>query len=365
MARRPSAPPDLVERLRPLFAAELQRLQQGEAAGQRGHRTTRARLACDLIARAEGLQPTTPLVRALIQAGSPNDIGEDIRRWTRDAAQRLARIDMPAGFEHLAQQVQDLARDIALGAQQRAEEALQPERDDLARQRAALDEERSASTALLIDARHKAESLQERVTTLEAQLSVEHSKRAGAEQLIDRLEREAAHLSAQRDAEAEAARKAKSLEQAAQAAAASLEEQLRKADNRTVERAEVAAAAVARAEQSQRDLDATRERLLETARALSQRDTEARLLETARALSQRDTEAQLTQARIDELTALLAATASERDELREIATRARAERAVAAAERAELLRLRKALARAPQAKRGLPARRLTRTYMED
>jgi chromosome segregation ATPase len=349
MARRPSAPPDLVERLRPLFAAELQRLQQGEAAGQRGHRTTRARLACDLIARAEGLQPTTPLVRALIQAGSPNDIGEDIRRWTRDAAQRLARIDMPAGFEHLAQQVQDLARDIALGAQQRAEEALQPERDDLARQRAALDEERSASTALLIDARHKAESLQERVTTLEAQLSVEHSKRAGAEQLIDRLEREAAHLSAQRDAEAEAARKAKSLEQAAQAAAASLEEQLLKADARTVERAEVAAAAVVRAEQSQRDLDATRERLLETARALSQRDTEA----------------QLTRARIDELTALLAATASERDELREISMRARAERAVAAAERAELVRLRKAIARTPQAKRGLPARRLTRTYMED
>jgi len=346
MARRSSAPPDLVERLRPLWAAELQRLHPGEAAGQRGHRSTRARLACDLIAR-EGLQPTTPLVRALIEAGSPNDIGEDIRQWSRDAAKRLARVDLPAGFEHLAQQVQDLARDIALSAQQRAEQALQPERDDLARQRDALAQDRSASTALLIDARHRAETLQERVTVLEAQLSVENAQRTAAEQ-------SATLLSAQREAEVEVARQARASEQTARAAAAALEEQLIKADARTAERAEVAAAAIARAEQAQRDLDSVRERLLATTRDLTQRETEA----------------QLAQQKIHELAALNESIARERDQLREADLQARTEldlvRQALARAKAEHLRLRKALTRLPAAKRRGPVQqRLARTYLED
>lgn len=191
---RPSSAPDLlVEALRPHVEAALQGLPDGRQTGQRGHRATRVRTVCALLA-ARNVRPTVPLVRAFVTSGSPNDINADIRQWQLDAGKRKPLIDLAGeGLQDIAATLESVALEVVGRAREAARRELTPEREALLLARHELDDRARASERVVEQARGEANEARALAVALESKLAVEAALRDAAEQA-------AAETAAQRDA---------------------------------------------------------------------------------------------------------------------------------------------------------------------
>jgi hypothetical protein len=191
--RPPSAPDLLVETLQPHVHTALEALAEGRRPGERGHRPTRVRAVCDLLAMRE-IRPTVPLVRALIGLGSPNDINADIRQWQLDAGKRQPLIDLAGdGLKDIAASLEATLREIIARAREAARRELEPEREALLLARQELTDQARANERVVEDARREAAEHRSRFVALDARLAVESALRASAEQ-------QAAEASVQREA---------------------------------------------------------------------------------------------------------------------------------------------------------------------
>lgn len=189
MPRPPSAPSLLIDTLQKYVEPALNRLPPGSGPGQRDDRSTRVRLACDVVTSHGVTRPTVPLIRALIGSGSPNDIGADIRTWLTTAAERrtLVTIRDPL-LKDLAGTLESTLVQLIERARQTAEQALEPERKQLDVERREFEKQRLAIEVLQRQAKER-DSL---LGTLRDQLALERALRSAAEE-----ERTAIH--AQRD----------------------------------------------------------------------------------------------------------------------------------------------------------------------
>lgn len=265
-----------VKELQPEFAAELQRLPSGPQPGARDHRETRVRLACEIAARRER-RISAPLIRAVVNSGSPNDVAEDIRRWTRDIVARRSRLDLPEGYQDFAKSVEELTADLIRRATEIAEAGLQPAQQALARARAELEDERRSYTTIAVEARSAAASLQERVTALESQVSVERSMRGAAEAARVAVLAELGIAMEQRNASSDRASRAEADAAASRAQVQALERRLQQSEDRIV-----ASASATRVAEEQRDAalagaTAVREELDAVRGSLATRDAELHL----------------------------------------------------------------------------------------
>lgn len=179
MPRPPSAPSLLIDTLQKYVEPALNRLPPGSGPGQRDDRATRVRLACD-VATSHGVsRPTVPLIRALIGSGSPNDIGADIRSWLTTAAERrtLVTIKDPL-LKDLAGTLETTLVQLIERARQTAQQALEPERQQLDVERREFEKQRLAIAGL----QRQMEERNHLVDTLRNQLELERALRSAAEE---------------------------------------------------------------------------------------------------------------------------------------------------------------------------------------
>ena len=340
-----------VKELQPEFTAELQRLPAGPQPGARDHRETRVRLACEIAARRER-RISAPLIRAVVNSGSPNDVAEDIRRWTRDIVARRSRLDLPEGYQDFAKSVEELTAGLIRRATEIAEASLQPAQQALARARAELEDERRSFTTIAVEARNAAASLQERVTALESQVSVERSMRDAAEAARVAALAELATALEQRNASSDRASRAEADGAASRAQVQALERRLQQSEDRIVASVTATRVAEEQRDAAQAAVTAVREELDAVRGLLATRDAELHLArEQQEALRAAQTEAENASRLVQhELAALNAAILVGKARSRQRQTQLHEQLARSAEDRREIQSLREATRRlAPRA----------------
>ena len=362
-----------VKELQPEFTAELQRLPAGPQPGARDHRETRVRLACEIAARRER-RISAPLIRAVVNSGSPNDVAEDIRRWTRDIVARRSRLDLPEGYQDFAKSVEELTAGLIRRANEIAEASLQPAQQALARARDELEDKRRSFTTIAVEARNAAASLQERVTALESQVSVERSMRDTAEATRVAALAELATALEQRNASSDRASRAEADGAASRAQVQALERRLQQSEDRIVASVTATRVAEEQRDAAQAAVAAVREELDAVRGLLATRDAELHLArEQQEALRAAQTEAENASRLVQrELAALYAEILVAKHDLDSAQTQLHVQLARSAEDRREIQSLREATRRlAPAVRAGgvTKARalrgRLARTKKED